>query len=56
MHVLNRMGKPQYWVTSLHPSYLNDKYGENDKGWTREPDVWKPVRTKWPLVLVIETH
>lgn len=51
MHVLNGMGKSQKWVTSLHPSYLIDKYGKTDmvafELVDEGPDVWKPIRTKW---------
>lgn len=26
------------------------------QGVDQKPDVWKPVRTKWPLILFMETH
>lgn len=51
MHVLHGMGRSQEWITSLEPQYLVEKYGKEDKVNQElvdtEPDVWKPVQTKW---------
>ncbi|PLB41467.1 uncharacterized protein BDW47DRAFT_99117 [Aspergillus candidus] len=52
LHVLDGMGKDQKWITSMSPDYLLQKYGKEDKVTLEvidddEPEVTKPVRTKW---------
>ncbi|KAE8151352.1 hypothetical protein BDV25DRAFT_171567 [Aspergillus avenaceus] len=50
MNVLHGMGKSQEWITTMSPHYLVNKYGLKDEVTMKavdEPDVVKPVQTRW---------